>query len=647
MQKRSTTLRFNESKGIRLRTGISKVFWCDPANGKYNFESATMPALMNDKGQSDLCWFDELFRGGIFIPRQERRRRAVTLLLTGPPGTGKSTLATEMCVRLAQNQVNPLGGKTLYIASEAHPPWIVENVQSFGWVKNREEAEQLFDIHGTTDGIDGQNRPIAIRTLSQIAAYKGKANIVDVFYEWFGLERLEATKQAAPPAPNLNSLGVVVIDSLNSVADKAIEFEKLHNSFLESGPSLIIFILDSSPHLPVSETWEFASDIVVRLDKEYRSGYEVRTIEVVKARYQVHVWGKHQMKVYESQSFPEYPKKLPLRDVQAQRLRAHPYRSQGGIFVFPSIHYLLSKYKKNAPETQPKVVKSRNETELPSADRSTKNLSALLTNGLPEGHATAMIGDRGAHKSHFGYLHALRATLSQDGRALIISLRDDESMTRQTLETIRKQHFSDEIPEVEELIKKGVLQIDYYMPGYITPEEFCHRLLLSIYRMRKDDSQRPITLVFNSLDQITSRFPLCAEEKVFIPGIIQTLTAMQVTSIFVGADSGGEDESLRNLLSMAELILTTRRATYEKAFFLRILENVPELKRKGGIDALPATFQSTELTVVRHAGGHAAGGQGLLELVVEDSPLVDVLPTGLQLIPYGKTTRHSINKLQS
>ena len=45
------------------------------------------------------------------------------------------------------------------------------------------------------------------------------------------------------------------------------------------------------------------------------------------------------------------------------------------------------------------------------------------------------------------------------------------------------------------------------IPGYITPEEFFHRLMLSA--AAKGDNAH-VTLLFNSLDQLSSRFPLCA-----------------------------------------------------------------------------------------------------------------------------------------
>ena len=127
----------------------------------------------------------------------------------------------------------------------------------------------------------------------------------------------------------------------------------------------------------------------------------------------------------------------------------------------------------------------------------------------------------------------------------------------------------------------------------------------------------------------------------FIPGVIQTLACLGVPSVFVGADTEGPDESLRNLLSMAELILRIARdPKFPRNKFLEAVSNaepgtvLPSWSAETGSADLPEDFTTTVLTVERFAGGKPAGSQGILELVSPGSALSSVLEPGLQFIPY-------------
>ena len=157
---------------------------------------------------------------------------------------------------------------------------------------------------------------------------------------------------------------------------------------------------------------------------------------------------------------------------------SHPYRENGGLFIYPSIHYYLSRYKRIHSKEQ--------NTTQGYAKAYPEELNSLVSNmsGLiPEGRCTAFLGQRGGHKSHLGYLHLLNRMLNHRESAMVVSLRDDEAMTRQTMCNIlaqeadlRKQALNimppDYCNEVADIIrwleKEGRFEILYFHPGYIT-----------------------------------------------------------------------------------------------------------------------------------------------------------------------------------
>jgi len=392
---------------------------------------------------------------------------------------------------------------------------------------------------------------------------------------------------------------------------------------------LIIVILDAHSGSGEHGSWEFACDNIIRLDYSEihldatsLRDYYIRQIEIIKARYQGHVWGKHQFKIYGPYELPD----SGSIDYSERIKRDHPFREEGGIFIYPSIHFYLSQYKRQ-----------RSVLEIKPTPTPCEGLNELVE-GFPEGRCTALIGCRGAHKSHLGYLHLLEQALGynqpRQGAGIIISLRDDEKMTKQHLlrilseKLIREEIGKREITQskraeiskksskmLNEALERDDLEILYYPPGYITADEFCHRMSMSVYRLRK--RRKRVTLLFNSLDQISARFPLCAHQPILVPAIIECLSGEAVTSIFIAVDEPGQPPTQYGLLPMADLILTFGRFKIkQKDYYAHhgqtaAYRRVPVKDRKIHIDAVL-------LEVSRFAGGQQAGTRSLVELVYSD-----------------------------
>jgi hypothetical protein len=306
--------------------------------------------------------------------------------------------------------------------------------------------------------------------------------------------------------------------------------------------------------------------------------------------------------------------------------------------------------------------------------------------GFPLGRCTAFIGNRGGHKSHLGYTYLIDRINDIREHAIIVSLRDDERMTEKTMSRIIATNFREKVlslidsggnyrdidgttPEgiekasnifLNELIGKGNLEILYYHPGYITPEEFFHRMYMSLRRIRHE-TQNNITVLFNSLDQLNSRFPLCAKQEIFIPGIIECLNGEKATSIFIAVNEPGQPTEQYGLLPMADQILSFNPYCFDFAdYYGHIRESygggwpsppasyiqtksVPQtwyqriidFADSYGYDAEQQLYKNSQMTnqvidnkklsrydaivlqMVRLSGGKQSGARGILELVSE------------------------------
>jgi KaiC/GvpD/RAD55 family RecA-like ATPase len=622
----------------KLRTEISKAFWC---SHKTDGGASIEPAIKPRTREEEINWFDELLEGGFVLPKQDsKQKRAVTILLSGPPGSGKSTFALELAYRCSQLEKKE-AMHTLYVTSESSAEWLQEKAISLGWF----EAERF--IHKTTK--QEHRHPggahVDILETDQFKYYledidrrspigtviHGIAGILHlgprVGQDTYNMVAEKKDDVVIKRILGINEPGILIIDSLNTV-DKS-QRQELFNRFTEltsSGPKIILIVLDTSDSQSEFDFCAYMADTIIRLDRKYITDYMIRTIEIVKARYQPHVWGIHQLKIYG-------PAKFDSKDKYELIKRAHPFRREGGIFIFPSIHYYLSTYKRLSPE----IPAIHDPTKM-------KNLNKILKGGFPKGRCVGFMGGRGGHKSHLGYQHLLHKVIDKDERGIVISLRDDEGTAKKTMQTILLQDFKlQDIekcePVLDEFLREDKLDILYYPPGYITPEEFFHRLFMAIQRMKHNNPKNSITLLFNSLDQLGSRFPLCAKEAIFIPGIIETLTAESITSIFIGVEEPGQPPEQYGLLSMADLILSFKQQWFPKDQYLgHIEESLADKTKKVfniGNDKLGSIVPAVVMSVVRYTGGQAAGAGGILELVdKKDANFKIYGREGLHFVPF-------------
>ncbi len=634
---------------MNARMCVSQPYWYDVERNA--FEKAGVcfgPCQNDDRVASERCpkcvrynetaWFDRLFRGAISLPEthsvethpENELTKPLTILIAGSPGTGKTTLCSEICYNLAQKE----NGKhnSLYASTESETENIISNFKSYGY----DDADLVFDNYETTQAPAGKSGKVFVYGRERFSEIRDQNDIMRKLQRLFS-----SAMRTMNPDPKIGNevfqqlwnLAVIkpllkkdfkwpyalVFDSLN-----IMPVENASNYINEiikqcSGVKVLFLILDASANHKEYRIWEHFCDIVVRLDFENRSGYYTRTMEVVKARYQSHIWGKHPFKISRPYTGGDD------RDI---RRRSHPYRERGGIFIYPSIHYFLSEYKHMEPPTEHELCDT-----LPKALNKMLLQQHEMTRqrgGFPEGRCTAFVGERGGHKSHLAYLHMLHR-INEGECGLVISLRDDENMTRNTMSRIysdfKRRNFKKGTPleNIKEMETQGKLEILYFHPGYVTPEEFFHRVFIAVQKLKR--TCKKSTVMFNSLDQLNARFPLCAKEDMFIPGLINFLTAEQTTSIFIAVpEEKGQPATQYGLLPMADLILSFNRKKIETNACREAMTALPRLSEKTKRDintmfdpSVKPYVEEIVLEVVRFSGGQRAGACGMLELINQDS----------------------------
>lgn len=534
------------------------------------------------------AWFDELFDGGLKIPSKtpgEISNNIMVMMLSGPPGTGKSTFALEFCYRLATNKLNSHPLRSVYLSTEGHPPWLIQHVrQDFGW---DEEGSALGE-----ESIDNLVDVRSFKTVEDAERLTGSSRDREGMFRVFMNSLAKASDKLQPLKSNevrpvdWENRDIVVFDNLNTIEMHEQEWVTFLKALSTKGPRLVLIMLDSSSGDLAGRKWEYLSDIVIRLERGYSDGYMTRTMEIIKARYQHHVNGRQQFKILEASKIRT---RVPIRE--------HPYRVQGGIFLYPSMHFVLSRHKYSRESDSNRFLA----TPFPHLDR-------LLTGkGFPVGRCVALTGQRGTHKSRVAYAQLLH-TLQTDKHSLgiLISLGDDEQTTERILQSSQKliSGKKQSGDDVHALISAGRLEIAYFPPGFITPEEFFHRILVSVARCQAKSEKDSVLLVFNSLDILSSHFPLCAKHSIFIPALIELLSFRGVTSFFVATDDvhpyGVPQDEHSGLLSMADPILRFERLPADSDAHTNWYRESPS-----GQNSFPQSI--VRMHVERFAAGTSAG----------------------------------------
>lgn len=564
---------------MRLRTFISPVF----CRNKLLAPELT-PVRFN---QEELYWFDALLGGGILIPDSVKKgdERPLIWLVSGPPGTGKTIFSLELCHHLTskcqEGEEHPLFA--CYYSAESPVSVLKENLCSFGWPAFR----------GDHFNIIGEDKLRHVGT-------------------WDDLFKKLPHTVVAPKDHDQRFYHVIVIDSLNVLGTQIHNRDPFHvlksiQDNLKGRCWIVILMQDWEHDHGHDPSFAFVADIETRLSVKERRGYLLHYLRVVKMRNQEHARGEQLLKIY---ARPINPNRA-LNDTDSLHHPASDQigieRNSGGIFIFPSIHRHLSSLGAGTPSVKCITTATRYISEEDILHPPVTGLDQLTPlgmaadnkpiGGFPKGCCTAFLGDRGAMKSHLAYLTLLK-NLECDKKAsgVMLSLRDNVSAAEFTLQQLCLQENMD-ASLVCKLREENRLDIVYFAPGYLPPEEFMHRVFVAIEGMIQRHGNKDgehIIAVLNGLDHLAARHPLCAEESMFVPALVSYLNKRNVSSFVVTATDDPFTADNSGIMPMAEMLIR--------------FESIVAENCKGEL----AGRQATKLIAQRVPAGATGGGWGFL-----------------------------------
>jgi KaiC/GvpD/RAD55 family RecA-like ATPase len=313
----------------RLATEISKAYWCSFDNSLARHSPAIIS--LEDEHPHEISWFDMLFGGHILIPKVDEKKetKPITFLIMGDPGSGKTTLALELCYRLAMVH----SFKTLYISMDTESDRLIQKANDFGW-KNSQNTFVKYSPNLDKEDIPG----VIVWGKDKIKNWNNLADIVETALHTLGIilspyirftdqpinYLVHKMRDVMRPLSNAKKFqnDILVIDSLNIIEPE--KREKFFEQFLNityKGTRIVIFILDGGSTGQAPNYWEYVCDNVIRLGSSYEYDYFLRTIEVVKTRFQYHTLGKQQLKIYGK---PEEDCETDEIEHNIRARRAHP-----------------------------------------------------------------------------------------------------------------------------------------------------------------------------------------------------------------------------------------------------------------------------------------------------------------------------------
>jgi KaiC/GvpD/RAD55 family RecA-like ATPase len=553
----------------------------------------------------------------------------VNLVITGPPGVGKSTLAMEMIAQLAISKIPEAIPICAYYSLEQS----VESIKMLA-TQMKIPEENIFDSFPSTAIIKKTlNEP------SYIALYRnildkipkvqntlrsskrilflpklaprsyGSALNEEKLY-WFRYKQIARIIEAhrsyiASGNDHKFILTSVVLDNLNAFSKHAMVRQRVHQLFglITWGGILGIHIIEDNPAEEIRtfrNDVEFLADIVIRLAWN-DAQYQYKIIEIAKSRNQRNVLGMHPFKIRRTSE-----NKMGTCQESAGRLTFIQNEEEQPTFeIFPSLHTQVSRVEKERKgKRENELVKfaaNKYLCELVQKDASDKT-------GIQRDAFVVLQGLSGGHKLAIGlnYIHgknekesALVINMGQPIAYEAVAGKSDwypsennsnhqKNLTWQnqklTIDLYPKPGIMATASETNRQLiippdNDGSVYVMNFHAGFLLPEEFLY--IIQMFLDHSDNfaqnagAGKITRVLFNSTAHLPERFPLLNKDPMVLTVLVRILKLREVSLMIIGVENSGSDDRIQALSAMADLKVTVHH-TYDQripSVFRNFLDN--------------------------------------------------------------------------